>query len=49
VIEARLVAERRALRLRLRDDARLAQWSLERRLSDGAFRRVFGRRLVVSA
>ena len=46
-IEARLVAERRALRLRLRGDDRLALWSLERRLSDGAFRRVFGRRLVV--
>jgi exopolyphosphatase / guanosine-5'-triphosphate,3'-diphosphate pyrophosphatase len=49
VIEARLVAERRTLRLRLRGDARLAHWSLERRLSDGAFRRVFGRRLVVTA
>jgi exopolyphosphatase/pppGpp-phosphohydrolase len=48
VIEARLVAERRALRLRLRGDDRLARWSLERRLSDGAFRRVFGRRLVVT-
>ena len=49
MIEARLVAERRTLRLRLRGDAQLAHWSLERRLSDGAFRRVFGRRLVVSA
>ena len=48
VIEARLVAERRTLRLRLRGDDRLARWSLERRLSDGAFRRVFGRRLVVT-
>ena len=48
VHEARLVAERRLLRLRLRGDDRLARWSLERRLSDGAFRRVFGRRLVVT-
>ena len=48
VIEARLVKERRALRLRLRGDDRLAVWSLERRLSEGAFRRVFGRRLVVT-
>jgi exopolyphosphatase / guanosine-5'-triphosphate,3'-diphosphate pyrophosphatase len=48
VIEARLVAERRALRLKLRGDDRLARWSLERRLSDGAFRRVFNRRLLVS-
>ena len=48
MIEARLVAERRVLRLRLRGDDRLARWSLERRLSDGAFRRVFGRRLVVT-
>ena len=49
VIEARLVADRRTLRLRLRGDAQLAHWSLERRLSDGAFRRVFGRRLVVTS
>ena len=49
VIEARLTAERRALRLRLRGDDRLALWSLERRLSDGAFRRIFGRRLIVTA
>ena len=48
VIEARLVKERRSLRLRLRGDDRLAVWSLERRLSEGAFRRVFGRRLVVT-
>jgi exopolyphosphatase / guanosine-5'-triphosphate,3'-diphosphate pyrophosphatase len=48
VIEARLVAERRALRLKLRGDDQLARWSLERRLSDGAFRRVFGRRLAVT-
>ena len=48
VIEARLVAERRVLRLRLRGDDRLARWSLERRLSDAAFRRVFGRRLAVT-
>ena len=49
VHEARLVAERRVLRLRLRGDDRLARWSLERRVSDAAFRRVFGRRLVVTA
>ena len=48
VIEARLVKQRRALHLRLRGDDRLAVWSLERRISDGAFRRAFGRRLVVS-
>jgi exopolyphosphatase/guanosine-5'-triphosphate,3'-diphosphate pyrophosphatase len=48
VIEARLVKERRTLRLKLRGDDRLAVWSLERRLSEGAFRRVFGRRLVVT-
>ena len=48
VREARLVAERRVLRLKLRGDDRLARWSLERRLSDGAFRRVLGRRLVVT-
>jgi exopolyphosphatase / guanosine-5'-triphosphate,3'-diphosphate pyrophosphatase len=48
VIEARLVKDRRTLRLRLRGDDRLALWSLERRLSVGAFRRAFGRRLVVS-
>ena len=48
VVEARLVAERRALRLKLRGDDALARWALERRLSDGAFRRVFGRRLVVT-
>ena len=35
VIEARLVKERRALRLRLRGDDRLAVWSLERRLVRG--------------
>ena len=48
VIEARLVKQRRSLHLRLRGDDRLAVWSLERRISDGAFRRAFGRRLVVS-
>jgi exopolyphosphatase / guanosine-5'-triphosphate,3'-diphosphate pyrophosphatase len=48
VVEARLVAELRALRLKLRGDDALARWALERRLSDGAFRRVFGRRLVVT-
>jgi hypothetical protein len=48
VIEARLVAERRALRLKLRGADRLALCSLERRLSEAAFRRVFGRRLVVT-
>ncbi|HYH88092.1 MAG TPA: hypothetical protein VEX67_02595 [Solirubrobacteraceae bacterium] len=51
VFEARLVAERRVLRLRprLRGDDRLARWSLERRVSDAVFRRVFGRRLVLTA
>jgi len=49
VVEARLVAERRVLRLRLRGDDRLARWSLERRVSDAVFRRVFGRRLVLTA
>jgi len=48
VIEARLVKQRRSLHLRLRGDDRLAVWSLERRIFDGAFRRAFGRRLVVS-
>jgi exopolyphosphatase / guanosine-5'-triphosphate,3'-diphosphate pyrophosphatase len=48
VVEARLVTELRALRLKLRGDDALARWALERRLSDGAFRRVFGRRLVVT-
>jgi exopolyphosphatase/guanosine-5'-triphosphate,3'-diphosphate pyrophosphatase len=48
VIEARLVKQRRSLHLRLRGDDRLAVWSLERRISDGAFRRTFGRRLVVT-
>ena len=48
VIEARLVKQRRSLHLRLRGDDRLAVWSLERRISDGAFRCAFGRRLVVS-
>ena len=46
MIEARLVKQRRSLHLRLRGDDRLAVWSLERRISDGAFRRAFGRRLV---
>jgi exopolyphosphatase/guanosine-5'-triphosphate,3'-diphosphate pyrophosphatase len=48
VREARLVAERHVLHLRLRGDDRLARWSLERRLCDGAFERVFGRRLVLT-
>jgi hypothetical protein len=48
VIEARLVEQHRSLHLRLRGDDRLAVWSLERRISDGAFLRAFGRRLVVS-
>ena len=48
MIEARLVKQRRSLHLRLRGDDRLAVWSLERRISEGAFRRAFGRRLVVS-
>ena len=46
VIEARLVKQRRSLHLRLRGDDRLAVWSLERRISDGAFRRTFGRLVV---
>jgi exopolyphosphatase/guanosine-5'-triphosphate,3'-diphosphate pyrophosphatase len=42
---ARLVADRRALRLELEGDDELARWSLERQLGDESFRRVFGRRL----
>ena len=45
---ARLVPERRALRLTLEGDDRLARWSLERQLSDSAYRRVFGRQLVLT-
>jgi exopolyphosphatase/guanosine-5'-triphosphate,3'-diphosphate pyrophosphatase len=45
---ARLVPEAGDLRLSVEGDDRLARWSLERRLSDGAFRRAFGGRLVVS-
>jgi exopolyphosphatase / guanosine-5'-triphosphate,3'-diphosphate pyrophosphatase len=44
---ARVVAERRRLRLELTGDARLARWGLVRLLGDGEFRRVFGRRLVL--
>jgi exopolyphosphatase/guanosine-5'-triphosphate,3'-diphosphate pyrophosphatase len=44
---ARLVADRNGIRLLLDGDDRLALWSLERQLGDEAFRRVFGRRLVV--
>jgi exopolyphosphatase / guanosine-5'-triphosphate,3'-diphosphate pyrophosphatase len=47
VREARLVADRHGIRLLLDGDDRLARWSLERQLGDEAFRRVFGRRLVV--
>ena len=45
---ARLVPEAGDLRLSVEGDDRLARWSLERRLSDGAFKRAFGGRLVVS-
>ena len=45
--EARLVADRHGIRLVLDGEDRLARWSLDRQLSDEAFRRVFGRRLVV--
>ena len=38
--------ERRALRLSLQGHNRLAHWSLERQLSDDAYRRVFGRPLA---
>lgn len=45
---ARLISERRTLRLRLDGDDRLAHWDLERQLSDDAYRRVFGRRFVLT-
>jgi exopolyphosphatase/guanosine-5'-triphosphate,3'-diphosphate pyrophosphatase len=48
VREARLVPEQRALRLCLERDDRLARWSLERQLSDDAYRRVFGRRVILT-
>lgn len=48
VREARLVPERRALRLSLKGDNRLARWSLERQLSDDAYQRVFRRPLVLT-
>jgi len=44
---ARLVADRQRIRLVLEGDYQLARWSLERQLGDEAFRRVFGRRLVI--
>ena len=48
VREARLVPERRALRLSLQGENRLARWSLERQLSDDAYRRVFRLPLVLT-
>jgi exopolyphosphatase/guanosine-5'-triphosphate,3'-diphosphate pyrophosphatase len=47
VREARMIADRRSVRLLLEGDDRLARWSLERQVDDDAFRRVFGRRLVI--
>jgi exopolyphosphatase/guanosine-5'-triphosphate,3'-diphosphate pyrophosphatase len=49
ISKARLVADRRALRLVLEGDDELARWSLERQLGDESFRRVFGRRLELKA
>jgi exopolyphosphatase/guanosine-5'-triphosphate,3'-diphosphate pyrophosphatase len=49
ISQARLVADRRALRLELEGDDELARWSLARQLGDESFRRVFGRRLVLRA
>ena len=46
---ARLVTERRDLRLELDGDDALARWSLERQLLDEPFARVFGRRLLPRA
>ena len=48
VREARVVPERGMLRLCLQGDDRPARWSLERQLSDDVYRRVFGRRLVLT-
>jgi exopolyphosphatase / guanosine-5'-triphosphate,3'-diphosphate pyrophosphatase len=48
VREATLVPDRRMLRLSLDGDERLARWSLERQLADEAFRRVFGRQIVLA-
>ena len=47
VRKAQLVADRHGIRLVLDGDDALARWSLERQLGDEAFRRVFGRPLVV--
>jgi exopolyphosphatase/pppGpp-phosphohydrolase len=47
VRSARVVAERRQLRLELTGDARLARWGFAHLLGDGDFRRAFGRRLVL--
>lgn len=47
VSEARLVADRRAMRLVLKGDAQLARWSLARQSGDESFHRVFGRRLDI--
>jgi exopolyphosphatase/guanosine-5'-triphosphate,3'-diphosphate pyrophosphatase len=48
VQHAAFAAQRRALRLELRGDDRLARWSLARHLDDEQFRRAFGRRLAIS-
>jgi exopolyphosphatase/guanosine-5'-triphosphate,3'-diphosphate pyrophosphatase len=47
VREARLEPDGDNLRLRLQGDDRLARWCVERQMGEEAFRRVFGRRLVV--
>jgi exopolyphosphatase/guanosine-5'-triphosphate,3'-diphosphate pyrophosphatase len=49
VREARLEPDGRAVHLRLEGDDRLARWCVERQMGEEAFRRVFGRRLVVAA
>ena len=45
---ARLVADRRRLRLHVPVDARLPRWSVARQFPEGEFRRVFGRRLILA-
>ena len=45
---ARLVAERRRLKLHVPGDGQLARWSVARHFADGEFRRVFGRRLLLA-
>jgi exopolyphosphatase / guanosine-5'-triphosphate,3'-diphosphate pyrophosphatase len=49
VREARLEPDGRAVHLRLQGDDRLARWCVERQMGEEAFRRVFGRRLLVAA